>query len=287
MFPVEIVSVDSAMVFRGMDIGTAKPDSASRHLVPHHLIDILDPWEPYSAGRFLADVTRVVKDIEARGRWPLLVGGTMLYFRVLWRGIAALPAADSAIRHEIDVRAKSAGWPALHGELAEVDPATAALVKPTDRQRIQRALEVFRITGMPISRLRAQYQHTPLAQFHRIALVPAAREGLYSDLDRRLDTMLANGFVAEVGRLRELPGMSVDLPAMRAVGYRQIWRYLAGEIPFSEAVRLARLATRHLAKRQLTWLRSERAEFAIDPIAGDHISELTSLFERLGIAHNA
>ena len=286
-FSVEIVSVDSAMVFRGMDIGTAKPDSYSRNLVPHHLIDILDPWTPYSAGRFLADVTRVVDDIRARGRWPLLVGGTMLYFRVLWRGIAELPVADAGIRQEIDARARSVGWPALHCDLAAVDPATAARVQPTDRQRIQRALEVFRISGVPISQLRAVHEHVPLAQFHRIALVPTTREKLYSDLDRRLDNMLANGFVDEVSRLRELPEMSLDLPAMRAVGYRQIWRHLAGDIPIGEAVRLARLATRHLAKRQLTWLRSEHAELALDPQVRDPLNELTSLFEKLGIAHNA
>jgi tRNA dimethylallyltransferase len=284
-FPVEIISVDSAMVFRGMDIGTAKPDVATRALVPHHLIDILDPWEPYSAGRFRADAARLIGEIQARGRAPLLVGGTMLYFSVLWRGLAELPVADSLIRHAIEAQAAAEGWQALHRELERVDPATAARVKPSDRQRIQRALEVFRISGVPISRLRAAHENVPVGDFYRVALVPADRRLLYSHLDARLDKMLAAGLPGEVQRLRSLPRMSLDCPAMRAVGYRQIWRHLAGEIPLSEAVRLASVATHRLAKRQLTWLRSEVADFVIDPLSRDPLVELTSLFAKLGIAH--
>lgn len=285
LFDVEIISVDSAMVFRGMDIGTAKPDLAARRGIPHHLIDILDPWEPYSAGRFRKDAARIIGEIQARGRIPLLVGGTMLYFSVLWRGLAELPVADSAIRGALAERAVKEGWQALHRELAGVDPESAARVKSSDRQRIQRALEVYQVTGVPISRLRLAGKAPPIAHFYRISLVPSDRAALYGRLERRLDAMLAAGLLDEVERLRVSPRMVADCTAMRAVGYRQIWRYLAGEIALSEAVRLAAAATRQLAKRQLTWLRTEATEVVLDPFSRDPLLELTSLFANQGIAH--
>lgn len=263
-YAVEIVSVDSAMVYRGMDVGTAKPGAAERGEVPHHLIDIADPWESYSAGAFRADALRVVDEIHRRGNWPLLVGGTMLYFRVLRRGLAELPAADVAVRQSIDAEASRDGWPALHARLALIDPVAAGRIRPADRQRIQRALEVHRLTGQPISTLQTSASATGALPSLGIALRPTDRAALYRALDARLLAMLGAGLVDEVRCLKELPLMSADAPSMRAVGYRQIWDYLAGGTTLDEASAKAQLATRHLAKRQLTWMRTEGADLTVD-----------------------
>jgi tRNA dimethylallyltransferase len=263
-FDVEIISVDSAMVYRHMDIGTAKPDAAVRAAVPHHLIDIRDPWEAYSAGEFRADALRVMAGIRSRGRVPLLVGGTMLYFRALERGLAELPGADPQIRATLDAEAERLGGPALPARLAAVAPAAAARIQPGDRQRIQRALEVFTLAGQPISELQSR-PTGPLVPLRRVALVPSDRAAFYARLDRRFRSMLAGGLVAEVARLMRLPLMSPDRPSMRAVGYRQIWAHLAGESSLEEAVRQAEVATHRLAKRQMTWLRPETAELGLDP----------------------
>ncbi len=277
-WPVEIVSVDSALVYRGMDIGTAKPTPAERALVPHHLIDLLDPLHSYSAADFVRDATALVDAIHARGRTALLVGGTLLYFKALLAGLDPMPRADPAVRAAIDARARAQGWPALHAALARVDPATAARLPPTDAQRIQRALEVFEVSGRPLSSFhtgRGRHDpRSPLAPQHLIALEPADRGWLHARIAERFDAMLAAGLLDEVRRLRARGDLSPGLPSMRCVGYRQAWEAL-DEARDEQALSPAQLAalrergiaaTRQLAKRQLTWLRGlpERQVIACD-----------------------
>ncbi|MBL8224890.1 MAG: tRNA (adenosine(37)-N6)-dimethylallyltransferase MiaA [Chromatiales bacterium] len=263
--PVAVISVDSAMVYRGLDIGTGKPDAALRAEVPHALIDIREPWEAYSAGDFARDARRAIEAAAGAGRVPLLVGGTHLYFRSLVAGIAPLPAADPSVRAAIDVEGEALGWPALHAELARVDPAAAARIGPADRQRIQRALEVYRLTGRPLSAHWHDRPPEPGFRFRRFALVPADRAALHAQIERRFDRMLEQGLVAEVAALRALPGMSADRPALRAVGYRQLWAHVSGEEPLGQARDKAIAATRQLARRQLTWLRAETEVDVLDP----------------------
>ncbi len=253
-WPVEIVSVDSAQVYRGLDIGTAKPDAADRAAVPHHLIDILEPTEAYSAARFVADARQRIAEINARGRTALLVGGTMLYFKALIEGLDRMPAADPAVRAAIDARAATVGWPALHAELARVDPVTAARLPPTDAQRIQRALEVWAVSGQPLSQFHGQDRAPGLA-LPLLALEPVSRAWLHLRIAQRFDAMLAAGLVDEVRGLRARADLQPELPALRCVGYRQAWAALeAGDLAPLREQGLA--ATRQLAKRQLTWLRS-------------------------------
>ena len=256
VLPCEIVSVDSAMVYRGMDIGTAKPDRATLARYPHRLVDIREPEQSYSAGAFRRDALAAIAEIQAAGAIPLLVGGTMLYFRALLEGLAELPAADSELRAELAADAKRRGWPALHAELAAVDPDTAARLHPNHSQRIARALEVYRLTGTPLSELQGR-QHREALPFRpvQIALAPAGRAVLHQRIAQRVDEMLQQGLVEEVRTLRRHPGLDRTAPALRAVGYRQVWQYLEGELdePAMKAALLA--ATRQLAKRQLTWLR--------------------------------
>lgn len=259
-FPLEIVSVDSALVYRGMDIGTAKPTQAEQAAVPHHLIDILDPREAYSAAQFVADAQRLVGEIRARGRLPLLVGGTMLYFKALVDGIDTLPAADPAVRAKLDAEAAEHGWPALHAELAGIDPTTAARLAPNDSQRIQRALEVFRLSGQPLSAFhtRGTAPHGP-ARHRLLSLEPTERAWLHERIARRFDDMLAAGFIDEVHMLRARGDLHTGLPSMRCVGYRQAWEALdaglAGDALAADVRERGIAATRQLAKRQLTWLR--------------------------------
>lgn len=255
-FPLEIVSVDSAQVYRGMDVGTAKPSAAERRTVPHHLIDIAEPTERYSAGRFRADAIRVVQDILARNRIPLLVGGTMLYYRALASGLDALPEADPAIRAALDREAAHRGWPALHEELARVDPAAAARIRPADAQRIQRALEVWRATGRTLSSLQTAAAPALPFELRAFALLPQDRAELHRRIAARFDAMLRDGLVEELRGLRSRHALSADLPGMRAVGYRQAWAFLEGRITPEELRDKGIAATRQLAKRQLTWLRS-------------------------------
>jgi len=263
-FPCEIVSVDSAMVYRHMDIGTAKPAADILAIAPHHLVDIRDPWESYSAGQFCADARGLIDGIHRRGNIPVLVGGTFLYFHALQHGLAPLPSADASLREELDRRAEREGWAALHAELAMLDPPAAQRIRPTDRQRLQRALEVIMLTGEPLSALQQVAGDVPDYDFLRVALAPADRAGLHARIEARFVAMIAGGFVEEVERLRAMPQMSAASPAMRAVGYRQIWSYLDGEMTRDEAERTAVVATRRLAKRQLTWLRSEPGELQFD-----------------------
>ena len=263
-FPFEIISVDSALVYRHMNIGTAKPGADVLSAAPHRLIDIRDPWERYSAGEFCADAHELIANIHARGRLPLLVGGTLLYFRALQQGLAPLPTADQAVRDELDNRAARLGWPALHAELAALDPTAARRIKPTDRQRLQRALEVIQLTGEPLSRLQQVPRPAPDFEFLRVALVPSDRAVLHRRIEARLCAMLDAGFIEEVERLRAMPEMHRECTAMRAVGYRQLWSYLDGEVDRRSAEQNAIVATRRLAKRQLTWLRGEPGALEFD-----------------------
>jgi tRNA dimethylallyltransferase len=257
---VEIVSVDSAQVYRGMDIGTAKPDAAARARVAHHLLDLLDPDQSYSAARFRADALAAIAGIRSRGRIPLLVGGTMLYFKALREGLSGLPQADAQLRKELDEYAAAAGWPALHAELARIDPVTAARLKTTDRQRIQRALEVFRISGTPLSALQGARQSGGAPDFVAIALVPSDRAELHRRIADRFDAMLAAGLIEEVRVLRRRYRLTGSMPAMRCVGYRQTWDLLEGALTPGDLRERGIVATRQLAKRQLTWLRSMEAQ---------------------------
>lgn len=263
--PVEVVSVDSALVYRQMDIGTAKPERALRERVPHHLIDILDPAQSYSAGQFVSDCQTLIEAIHRRGRIPLLVGGTMLYWRALRSGIAPLPPGSQEVRMRIDARAAAIGWAALHAELAALDPQAAARIHVNDPQRIQRALEVCYLTGQPLTQLQRNTTPRLTARLRRWALVPAERSRLHTQLAQRLDRMLARGFLAEVEQLYRRGDLTAQHPAIRCVGYRQLWAHLDGEYSFAEACERALAATRQLAKRQITWLRAEREMEWIDP----------------------
>ncbi|HUQ74074.1 MAG TPA: tRNA (adenosine(37)-N6)-dimethylallyltransferase MiaA [Burkholderiales bacterium] len=268
-FPVEIVSMDSAQVYRGLDIGTAKPGREERRRVAHHLIDLVDPDETYSAGRWRTDAIAAVNAIHERGKTPLIVGGTMLYYRALVKGLDALPAADADMRAAIDAEAAERGWPALHAQLQRIDPAAASRIAPGDSQRIQRALEVWRLTGQPLSALQRGARPELPFKLQAFALVPEDRDALHRRIAERFDAMLAGGLVDEVRELRIRHRLSAALPSMRAVGYRQAWQCLEGEIPMSELRAKGVAATRQLAKRQLTWLRSFPEIEAIAPDAGE------------------
>jgi tRNA dimethylallyltransferase len=258
-FPLEIVSVDSAMVYRGMDVGTAKPSPEVLAVAPHRLIDIVEPVERYSAARFRVDSLREMNAILARGRFPLLVGGTMLYFRALEYGLADMPPAHPAVRARLAAEAAAYGWPALHARLAAVDPESARRIHPNDPQRVQRALEVWEVTGTTLTELAARTSRCPLPfQLVKLALVPADRSALRARIDGRFEAMLQRGLVEEVEGLRARGDLALGLPAMRAVGYRQVWAYLDGRWDYGDMVARAKGASRQLAKRQLTWLRRER-----------------------------
>ncbi len=257
--PLEIISVDSAMVYRGMDIGTGKPGPEVLARAPHRLIDILDPEESYSAGRFQLDAHREIADIRARGRIPLLVGGTGLYFRALRAGLSPLPPANRGVRERLNAEASRYGWEHLHARLAAADPTSAARIHPNDPQRVQRALEVLELSGRPLSEHFAHGDAPPGlgACVYTVALVPSHRDALHERIGRRFADMLDRGLVGEVQALRARPGVHAELPAMRAVGYRQVWEYLEGATDRRTMERRAVSATRQLAKRQLTWLRGE------------------------------
>jgi tRNA dimethylallyltransferase len=268
--PVEIISVDSALVYQGMDIGTAKPTPAEQTQVPHHLIDIIDPLQSYSAAQFVADATRLISEISARGKLPLLVGGTMLYFKALLQGIDAMPPANPAIRAQIDTEASAQGWPAMHTQLAQVDASTAARLSPNDSQRIQRALEVYRSTGKSLSAhhliAQAATDKVALPFAPMVSLEPTERAWLHTRIALRLEAMLQSGLVDEVKALRARGDLHLNLPSMRCVGYRQTWEMLDGAFPAAQLQERCIFATRQLAKRQITWMRSmhERHVVACD-----------------------
>lgn len=275
-FPFELISVDSALVYRDMDIGTAKPDAATLAACPHHLVDVVEPTESYSAGRFRDAVLPLLADIHARGRIPLLVGGTMLYFKALKDGLDALPPADPAVRAEIEARAARVGWPALHAELAGLDPAAAARIKPNDAQRIERALEVYRLAGRPLSALHGGAAAALPYRLIELALLPPERAELHRRIDARFRAMLDAGLVDELRRLRARYALSADMPSMRCVGYRQAWQFLAGEIDQETLYRTGTAATRQLAKRQLTWLRSWQGAEAFDSTRPDLVAAVSA-----------
>lgn len=272
--PAEVISVDSALVYRGMDIGSAKPDAAMRARVPHHLIDILDPTEPYSAARFAADARRLIDEIRARHRTPLLVGGTMLYFRALTEGLNELPAADPGLRARLEAEAAISGAPAMHARLAHLDPVAAARLHPNDLQRVQRALEVIELTGRSLTRFHADATAPALSgDIVKLALMPPQRIELHARIERRFHSMMAQGFLDEVQCLYRRGDLHPELPAIRAVGYRQLWEHLQGHYSLDEAVQKGIAATRQFAKRQITWLRSEPGLQWLNPDAPDLLAQ--------------
>ncbi len=274
--PLEIVSIDSAQVYRGMDIGTAKASVADRAAVPHHLIDIRDPADPYSAADFVRDATVAIREIRARGKLPLLVGGTMLYAKALREGLSDLPSADPEVRSRIEAEARELGWPALHARLAQVDPTTAARLELNDSQRIQRALEIYETTGVPMSELLAR-DPAPTLNLSTVALLPTDRAQLHDRIAQRFDAMLAAGLIYEVRTLHSRGDLHADLPSMRSVGYRQAWRFVEGECTVDELRETGIAATRQLAKRQMTWLRSMPNVTVIEPTS----KAALSVFEML------
>ena len=276
-FPIELISVDSAQVFVDMNVGTAKPDAATLAAFPHHLIDLITPEEAYSAARFRNDALACMADIVRRGRFPLLVGGTMLYYKALLEGLAELPAADPAIRAEIDALAATHGWPAVHAELARVDPETARRLHPTDSQRLQRALEIYRLSGIPMSALLAQGEkQTPAYDYLALGLLPSDRAVLHTRIAARFDEMLAQGLEDEVSALRQRYRLSLELPSMRCVGYRQVWEAQDGLIPRGELRDRGIYATRQLAKRQLTWMKNTLRPELFDSLSADVLDRLSA-----------
>lgn len=284
-YPLDIVSVDSALVYRHMDIGTAKPDPEVLRRAPHQLIDIREPEETYSAGDFVRDANQAIATSHAAGRVPLLVGGTMMYFRALTAGIAELPGGDQQVREKIDTSAAEHGWPAMHERLREIDPVAAMRIKPHDSQRIQRALEVFEISGRTLSDWHEAPRSRAAAddiEFVKIALDVAERSILHDRIEQRLELMFNNGFIEEVVKLRERPHLERDMPSMRCVGYRQVWSHLAGESSPDECRYRALVATRQLAKRQYTWLRSESDLFTVDALEAGKVDAIS---QYLGAIH--
>jgi len=281
--PVEIISLDSALVYREMDIGTAKPTREELAAAPHHLIDIIDPADSYSAAQFVTDAERLIAQIRARGHVPLIVGGTMLYYKALTQGLNDLPQADAALRAELDQLAAERGWPALHAMLAEVDPVTAARLAPNDAQRIQRALEIHRLSGQPMSALLARqaegrtFAGAADQRFRVIALEPSDRLALHARIAQRYDAMLANGFIEEVERLRRRGDLHPGFPSIRCVGYRQVWEYLDGDADFATMRERGIAATRQLCKRQLTWLRSTPERLVVDCLAPGYVGQVRKL----------
>ncbi|PJM72270.1 tRNA (adenosine(37)-N6)-dimethylallyltransferase MiaA [Achromobacter ruhlandii] len=275
-WPLEIINVDSATIYRGMDIGTAKPSPAEQAQVPQHLLDIRDPAQSYSAAEFRADALRLIDAIRARGRIPLLAGGTMMYYKALRDGLDDLPQADPALRAELEARAARDGWPALHAELARLDPVTAARLAPNDSQRIQRALEICQLSGQPMSALLGRQRAAAGDDGHRyltISLEPSARAALHARIEQRFDAMLASGLLEEVRGLHARADLHPGLPSVRCVGYRQMWAHLDGEISLEEAREQGIAATRQLAKRQITWLRAQPERVIVDCLAADAVAQ--------------
>jgi tRNA dimethylallyltransferase len=286
-FPCDLISVDSAMVYRGMDIGTAKPGPEVLRQAPHRLIDICDPTEAYSAARFREDALREVELIRDAGRLPLLVGGTMLYFRALERGLSPLPSADPDVRRELEREAQELGWQTLHSRLAQVDPQAARRIHPNDPQRIQRALEVYRLTGMPMSEWFARLVDADRLPYRLVKLVlaPGDRDVLGARIADRFHAMLEQGFLEEVKALRERPGLGPDQPSMRSVGYRQAWAYLDGRLTRDEMIERAIIATRQYAKRQLTWLRSESGAERFDALSPTLLNKVLKWLDGISCLH--
>jgi len=284
-FPVEILSVDSAQVYRYMNIGSAKPDKSIRAAIPHHLIDLIDPDEHYSAARFREDALSTMHEITTRGNIPLLVGGTMLYFKVLQRGLASMPSADNDIRKELEQIAREQGWPAMHAVLSQLDPVAAGRIQLNDSQRIQRALEVYYLTGRPMSELLAQQQDDNFPyRICNIALLPSDRSVLHERIRQRFERMLEIGLIDEVRFIRDQFAITIDTPSMKCVGYRQVNMYLDDQISLTKMREMGVFATRQLAKRQLTWLRSMRELQVFDCLASDLSGLVIAYLQERGIS---
>lgn len=280
-FPVEIISMDSALVYRGMDIGTAKPTLEERAVCPHHLIDIRDIGESYSAADFLEDAVRLVKEIRARGRYPLIVGGTMLYAKALRDGINEMPSTSPEVRMAVASEAETLGWPAMHAQLAEVDPQTAARLSPNDSQRIGRALEVYRMTGRPLSAFHAEASKAPPFETLTVGLLPQDRKTLHQRIEERFDLMLADGFLDEMRQLMQREDYDPESPAMRAVGYRQAIDFLEGRTDWAGFHLAGVAATRQLAKRQMTWMRSMPDVTLLDPLKEETLEAMVAMMNQV------
>lgn len=280
-FPVEIISMDSALVYRGMDVGTAKPTLEERAVCPHHLIDIRDIGESYSAADFLEDAVRLVKEIRARGRYPLIVGGTMLYAKALRDGINEMPSTSPEVRMAVASEAETLGWPAMHAQLAEVDPQTAARLSPNDSQRIGRALEVYRMTGRPLSAFHAEASKAPPFETLTVGLLPQDRKTLHQRIEERFDLMLADGFLDEMRQLMQREDYDPESPAMRAVGYRQAIDFLEGRTDWAGFHLAGVAATRQLAKRQMTWMRSMPDVTLLDPLKEETLEAMVAMMNQV------
>ena len=280
-FPVEIISMDSALVYRGMDVGTAKPTLEERAVCPHHLIDIRDIGESYSAADFLEDAVRLVKEIRARGRYPLIVGGTMLYAKALRDGINEMPSTSPEVRMAVASEAETLGWPAMHARLAEVDPQTAARLSPNDSQRIGRALEVYRMTGRPLSAFHAEASKAPPFETLTVGLLPQDRKALHQRIEERFDLMLADGFLDEMRQLMQREDYDPESPAMRAVGYRQAIDFLEGRTDWAGFHLAGVAATRQLAKRQMTWMRSMPDVTLLDPLKEETLEAMVAMMNQV------
>lgn len=280
--PIEIISMDSATIYKSMDIGTAKASVEEQTLVPHHLLDIRDPVESYSAADFVDDTLRLISDIEARGHRPVIEGGTMMYYKALREGLHDLPKADAALRERIEVKAAELGWPAMHQQLADLDPITAERLAPNDSQRISRALEIIELSGKPMSELLSEQKKTQHDyDFVTVSLEPIDRSLLHQQIAKRFDQMMTMGFLDEVKALYKRRDLTPELPSIRCVGYRQLWDYLDGNCSYAEAVERGIAATRQLAKRQITWLRSQPERIQIDCFSKDVPGQVLTLAREL------
>ena len=291
--PCELISVDSALIYRGMDIGTAKPDKQTLADYPHHLVDILDPAQSYSAAEFVSDTRALMAQATAAGKIPLLVGGTMLYYKALLEGMADLPEANAAVRERLEALGKAEGWAALHAQLQAVDPESAARIHPNDPQRLVRALEVFEVSGETLTTHRLRQQQNQAVGAHgnshlpytvaRLCIMPAERSILHQRIEQRFKVMIRHGFVEEVEALMQRPDLHAALPSMRAVGYRQVWEYLDGQLSYDEMIERGIIATRQLAKRQVTWLRGWDELYSLDSLSGDNLSQTLQYLHSLSI----
>ena len=276
-FPIDLISVDSVMVYKGLNIGSAKPSKQILKSYPHHLIDICEPNEKYSAGRFIVDAQKIIKDIQSNDRIPLLVGGTMMYYKVLQDGMSQLPAANEEIRTQIDLKAEKIGWPEMHAELRKVDPESANEIKPNDKQRIQRAIEVYMITGVAMSELKREGESNNKFDYLSISLLPNDREALYENINNRFDSMIKEGLLDEVSTLLNTERVSNESHSMRSIGYREMLEYIRGEKTLEVAIDTARLSSRRYAKRQITWLRSFDDQYKLEPMERDNIKTIEEI----------
>ena len=276
-FPIDLISVDSVMVYKGLNIGSAKPSKQILKSYPHHLIDICEPNEKYSAGRFIVDAQKIIKDIQSNDRIPLLVGGTMMYYKVLQDGMSQLPAANEEIRTQIDLKAEKIGWPEMHAELRKVDPESANEIKPNDKQRIQRAIEVYMITGVAMSELKREGESNNKFDYLSISLLPNDREALYENINNRFDSMIKEGLLDEVSTLLNTERVSNESHSMRSIGYREMLEYIRGEKTLEVAIDTAKLSSRRYAKRQITWLRSFDDQYKLEPMERDNIKTIEEI----------